>query len=106
MKNDNRLTEEKIKTEGIRRSTLGSAGRSGSGSGTENNKLTQLSAKDLANNLINQIGRTSYDSYGNKEVKFSEDEAYIYLMEWKKKYNLPDYMVNDVSIILGIQDYI
>ena len=34
MKNDNRLTEEKIKTEGIRRSTLGSAGRSGSGSGT------------------------------------------------------------------------
>ncbi len=106
MKNDNRLTEEKIKTEGIRRSTLGSAGRSGSGSGTANNKLTQLSAKDLANNLINQIGRTSYDSYGNKEVKFSEDEAYIYLMEWKKKYNLPDYMVNDVSIILGIQDYI
>ncbi len=108
MKTDNRLTEEKIKTEGIRQSTLGSSGRSsGSGSAKNNNgKLSQMSAKDLASNLINQIGKKSYDSYGNAEVKFSKDEAYVYLMEWKKKYDLPEYMVNDVSIILGIQDYI
>ncbi len=111
MKTDNRLTEEKILTEGVTRnakSLSGGSGKSG-GSGSLKNSdqvLSKMSAKDIAESIKNQAGKKSYDSYGKVEFKLSRDKAYVYLMEWKKKYNLPDYIVNDASILLGIQDYL
>ncbi len=107
LKADNRLTEEKIKTESIKQTSKGSSGSGSAGSSkAAETVLSKMSAKDLAQNLINQVGKKQYDSYGNAEIKYSKEKVYVYLMEWKKKYNLPDYIVNDTAIILGIQDFI
>ena len=107
---NNLLIGEKILSEQASRNSKGTSGglaKSGSsGSGEKDTPLSKLSSKDIAERIKNLAGKKSYDSYGNVEYKISEQKAFIYLMEWKNKYKLPDYIVNDVSILLGIQDYL
>lgn len=109
---DTRLTEEKIKTEGINQTMKKSSGSlsktssGGSGSSKETSDLSRMSAKDIASNIINQIGKKQYDGYGRLETTYDKQKAYIYLMEWKKKYQWAEHTVNDAAIILGIQDYL
>ena len=79
---------------------------SGSSSSSEkDDPLSKMSAKSLSENIIKQIGYVTYDTYGNKKEQFSTNKAYALLMGWKKKYNLPDDVVNDTAIYLGIQDH-
>lgn len=78
---------------------------SGSSSSKNDEPLSKMSAKSLSENIVKQIGYITYDNYGNKKESFSESKAYALLMGWKKKYNLPDDIVNDTAIYLGIQGY-
>jgi hypothetical protein len=82
-----------------------SGSSSGSSSSKKDDPLSKMSAKNLSENIIKQIGYVTYDNYGNKKEKFSESKAYALLMGWKQKYNLPDDVVNDTAIYLGIQGY-
>ena len=77
---------------------------SGSSSSKKDDPLSKMSAKSLSENIIKQIGHVTYDYYGNKKENFSASKAYNLLLEWKQKYNLPDDIVNDTAIYLGIQD--
>ena len=80
--------------------------KGGSTNGTKDDEvLSKMSSKDIAESIKNQIGSVHYDSYGNRTIKFSTDEAFKLLRSWQHKYNISDYIINDAAIYLGIQDY-
>lgn len=96
------LTRAQIeKTNKETQTTGASKGKSKS----QDTDLLKMTAKDICQSIQDQIGTVTKDSYGNKKIKFSPIDAYKLLMAWQKKYNLPDYKVNETAIYLGIQDY-
>ncbi|MBR4893377.1 MAG: hypothetical protein IKZ35_05310 [Clostridia bacterium] len=99
-------TQNLIKSGQASSSNKGQSSKSGSTSGTKNDDvLSKMSSKDIAESIKNQIGSVHYDSYGNRTIKFSTDEAFKLLRSWQHKYNISDYIINDAAIYLGIQDY-
>ena len=100
---DKKSTTENKTTKSSKTSSTSTTKKSSTSS--KDTVSSKMSAKDVANNIKNQIGKKTYDAYGKEVIEIDELKAYALLMAWKKKYNLTDQVVNDASIHLGIQDF-
>lgn len=92
-------TNKETQYVGVTKSSTGSKAQA------KETDLSKMSSKDISESIKSQIGKTTTDSYGNKKTTFSELDAFKLLKAWQKKYNLPDYKINDAAIYLGIQDF-
>lgn len=89
---------------GSSRSSSSKSSSGGSSGGSQ--ASSKLTPAQLADNITKQTGTVKYDSSGKKYYESNDYDAYILLMEWKKKFGLSNQVVNDTAIYLGIQSYL
>lgn len=113
-KADTALTNSKIQTETSKKAQLEAqtskikSGSSSGGSGSSKSSalLSKMTPAQLADNINKQTGTLKYDSSGKASYIVNPLKAYTLLMEWKKKFNLSNQVVNDTAIHLGVQSYL
>lgn len=99
MEKDNELTDAKIKK------TLSDANKTPASKGGKTTSGTKLTAAAIAKSIRAQASTKDVDYRGREITNYDPAKALTFLLEWKKKYNLSDQLVNDASVILEIQGY-
>ena len=99
MEKENELTDAKIKK------TLADANKTPASKSGKTTSGTKLTAAAIAKSIRSQASTKDVDYRGREITNYDPAKALTFLLEWKKKYNLSDQLVNDVSVILEIQGY-